>query len=69
MKRLYEYFGKDIKLIDSDDKTWEGFVSGYVPAGDIEDDQDEFITLRMPGVKGRVTVFYPSDIKSIEEVD
>lgn len=69
MKNIYEYLGRNVEIIDVDEKSWKGHVSGYYPAGEIEDDEDEFIVLDVPGIENKGFTFYPSEIKSIRELD
>lgn len=69
MKKLYEYLDQRVELIDVDGRIWKGYVSSYYPAGEIEDDEDEFIVLDVPEIKDKGFTFYPFEIKSIREID
>ena len=61
MKNIYEYLGRNVEIIDVDEKSWKGHVSGYYPA--------EFIVLDVPGIENKGFTFCPSEIKSIRELD
>lgn len=50
MKNIYEYLGRNVEIVDVNEKKWKGHVSGYYPAGEIEDEEDEFIVLDVPGM-------------------
>lgn len=69
MKKISEYWDHNVETIDTDGKLWKGYVFIYSPAGEDEDDEDEYIVLSVPGIKNKCFSFYPSDIKSIKEVD
>ena len=69
MKNIYEYLGRNVEIVDVNEKKWKGHVSGYYPAGEIEDEEDEFIVLDVPGIEDKGFTFYPSEIKSIRDID
>ena len=63
--KLYNYFQKNVKIIDIDDKVWKGYVLTYTPKIDTEDELYDEIGLDCEeGLIG----FRQNEIKSIEEI-
>lgn len=59
---LSKYFNKNVRIIDDEDKKWEGFVETYTPAIDTEDNIEE-IAIKTGGQLIGLTA---QEIKSIE---
>lgn len=68
MKNLKEYFCKNVRLIDIDDKEWLGYVRTYTPAIDTDDDIEE-IGLMTKNSDISFVGFQANEIKSIEILD
>ena len=62
---LKQYFQKDVKLIDADNKEWTGRVTNYEYA-DENYEEKECIDLK---TNGKYIVFYEDEIKSIEVIE
>lgn len=60
---LFDYFCKRVRLIDIDDKEWEGYVSIFTPKQDTDDELYDEIAIDT--VKGCIC-FNETEIKSIE---
>lgn len=66
MKPLREYFNKQVKIIDVDNKEFIGFVETYTPALDSDDNIDG-ISIKPKGAKHLVNLC-ENEIKSIEVI-
>ncbi|MBV4423229.1 hypothetical protein [Clostridium tyrobutyricum] len=66
MKSLKEYFNKTVKIIDIDNKEFNGYVETYTPELDSEDEV-EGIAIRPKGYNSLIG-FNANEIKSIEVV-
>ncbi|APM40555.1 hypothetical protein [Clostridium kluyveri] len=64
MKPLKEYFNKTVRIIDVDNKEFNGYVETYTPEIDSEDGVEE-IAIKPEGSNDLVG-FTANEIKSIE---
>lgn len=66
MSSLREYFNKDVRLIDIDNKEFKGYVETYT--ADIDSDEEvEEIAIRTKESNSLIG-FNENEIKSIEEI-
>lgn len=63
MTSLYDYFGRDVSIVDVDGKKWCGNVTAYTSAIDSETGAEEIAVRTSDGLIG----FCLSDIEIIEE--
>ncbi|MDR2833530.1 MAG: hypothetical protein LBV67_07445 [Streptococcaceae bacterium] len=73
---LEQYFGKKVKIVDTDNKEWVGFVNTFIPAIDnstYNPELDEFVDDPVDEIgipyAGGITSFREEDIKTIEVID
>ena len=64
---VWDYYGKDVKIVDIDGKTWVGYVSCVQGAPDYEPDEQD-IELDIEGEPMGVSIML-SEIKSIEIIN
>ncbi len=71
-QELLKYFGKNVKLIDTDNYEWYGVVDAFVQKVDTDEelydaiDLDVETTNKGENFKGELIRFYENEIKSIE---
>lgn len=65
MAKLFDYFGKDIIIIDTDGNKWQGHAAAYTPAIDSENGEEEIAIQTKAGLIG----FSSPDIIKIECTD
>ena len=63
MKSLIEYFNKNVRLTDIDDKQWAGYVETYTPAIDSDENVEE---IGLMTEEQGLTSFKADEIKKIE---
>jgi hypothetical protein len=71
---MFKAFGHQIRLIDENGKLWTGYVSGFVPDYDNEEDDEpgyNELDLDVTKPDGHIVhyAFRESEIKSIEIID
>ncbi len=64
---LYKFFQKRVKIIDVDNKEWEGYVLTYTPKIDTDDELYDEIGLRSDK-DNLLYNFADNEIKHIEEI-
>lgn len=62
--KLWEFVCKDVKIIDINDKEWQGRCEGYTQA---LDNDNNLASITVDTSEGCIC-FYENEIKSIEEV-
>ena len=62
MTDLFEYFGRNVTIIDLDGTKWQGYAAAYTPAIDSENGEEELAVRTDKGMIG----FCSSDIKTIQ---
>lgn len=65
MTKLFEYFGKNIAIVDAEGTKWQGHAAAYTPAIDSENGEEEIAIQTKNGLIG----FSASDIEKIEYAD
>lgn len=65
MTKLFEYFGKNIAIVDAEGTKWRGHAVAYTPAIDSENGEEEIAVQTKDGLIG----FSASDIDKIEYAD
>lgn len=63
MTTLFQYFGHDVLLVDTDGVTWQGHASAYTSALDSENGEEEIAVQTDKGLIG----FSLSEIKTIRK--
>ena len=62
MAKLFEYFGNDVIIVDTDGTRWKGHAVAYTPAIDSVNGEEEIAIQTKKGLIG----YYLSDIDEIE---
>lgn len=62
MTDLFDYFGRNVTIIDSDGTKWQGYAAAYTSAIDNENGEEELAVRTDKGVIG----FCSSDITAIQ---
>lgn len=73
VRQMEKAVGHTVRMIDGDDKVWEGFVSGFTTDLDNEeDDAPGYFSMDLKVKEGGKNIYYEmaeDEIKSIEVLD
>ena len=63
--KLINFYGKKVKIVDIDNRTWEGTVTDYIYA---EDNEPEIESIIIDTQNIKAIEFTKAEIKAIEKV-